>query len=612
MSGFVGWKLAGGGPVDATGIERGWPRGTTSTVRDLAPGQGLVFNRTREPIFHCARPDGWAVVCGWPRWRDSALSAIAAEADPAAAALAAFERHGAQLTDKIGGSFSLAVVDRKTAAVFLAVDRFCTRPLAFCSVRGGIVFGSTVEGVRRHARVAASVDSQAVYDYFFFHVVPSPRTIYREIAKLEPAEAIVHSPSGVTRRQHWNPPLWSKGTAKPTADLRSAIPTVLAKAVRDCAPDAGYGAYLSGGLDSSAVAGFLSRAREAPTPAYCVGFDQAGYDEMDYARIAAKRFGLALREIYVTPSDIVEVFEKIASLYDEPFGNSSAAPAYLCARRAAADGIKSLLAGDGGDEIFGGNDRYVRQAIFEHYWKLPTWARKSVLEPLLARSAWPDRLPLVRKAASYVRQASVPMPNRTQTYNLLCRLGPSAIFEPEFLAAVDQAGPFESLARCYSAARTDSLLGKMLYMDWKFTLADNDLPKVRTTAEFADVAVQYPMLDDEVVDLSIRIPDDEKIVGTTLRKFYKDALADFLPQEIIAKKKHGFGLPFGEWLNSFAPLRSVIFDSLSTLRTKHVVRKEFLDSLMNEQRLEHAAYYGGSIWIFAMFSRWLTEHRVDV
>lgn len=609
MSSFIGWRLAAPQTFASGRIEEGWPSGRTSRA-NLPANQGLIWNETREPISTHLEADAWAVVDGSPRWLELDLAEIARQRGHGAAAMRAWRTSGTSFVTKLRGSFALAVVDERTGTSLLAVDRFGSRPLAFAELRGGLVFASNVEALRRHAGVTASLDLQAVYDYFFFHVVPSPQTIYRGIAKLEPGQMLVNAAGRTELRSHWTPQFASAAAPKEVAELRLELLERLKTAVERCAPRPGFGSYLSGGLDSSAVSGLLAQALRTASPAYCVGFEEVGYDEMGYARIAARHFGLDLREIYATPDDVADVFAKVAVRFDEPFGNSSAIPAYLCARRAADDGVHDLMGGDGGDEVFGGNERYVKQRVFDHYWRIPRVLRSGLLEPLFKSSRWADELPVMRKVASYVKQASMPMPDRTQSYNLLQRTPAAAIFAPEFLASIDVDHPFALLRTRYRAAETPSPLSKQLYMDWKFTLADNDLRKVTGSAQLADVAVHYPMLDDDLVDLSLRVPDAEKIVGDNLRAFYKAALADFLPAEIIAKKKHGFGLPFGEWLNKSAALRTAIFDSLESLKTKRIVREDFLDDLTRRHREEHAAYYGVSIWVFAMFARWLDEHGI--
>jgi asparagine synthase (glutamine-hydrolysing) len=207
-----------------------------------------------------------------------------------------------------------------------------------------------------------------------------------------------------------------------------------------------------------------------------------------------------------------------------------------------------------------------------------------------------------------VRQAREPLPDRLERWNYFTRTAAAEILTPEFLAKVDTRAPLELLRSVYRRAPDASPLNRMLMLDWKQTLADNDLRKVNRTAALAGVDVEYPFLDPAVVELSTRVPSRLKIRGLTLRAFYKDAMRDFLPREILRKSKHGFGLPFGLWLRDHAPLRELVFDSLATLRRRGIVRGSYLDGLRDQHAQEHAAYYGEFIWILAVLELWLQRY----
>jgi len=473
------------------------------------------------------------------------------------------------------------------------------------------VFGSSAESVRRHPAVQARVSPQAIYDYVYFHMIPSPRTIYLGIEKLERASLLVFD-AGAVSTQRWWTPRFDEHAGTSLETLAGELQSTLRNAVSNCSPDAQTASFLSGGLDSSTVCGYHRELSGHPTAAYTIGFGAEGYDEMRYARIAARHFGLDLREHYVTPDDIAGSMRDIARAYDEPFGNSSAVPTLACARRAHADGIRIMLAGDGGDEIFAGNDRYARQTLFEHYWRLPHAVRAAVIEPLvlgLPVSSW---TPPTRKLRSYVTQARVPMPARLETYNFIHRMTPQALFEPAFLARVDTGQPPAMLDVSYGEAPAQTLVNRMMYLDWKITLADNDLRKVGRMCELAGIDVRYPMLDDALIDLSLRVPAGLKLKGRALRWFYKQALRDFLPREIIEKTKHGFGLPFGVWLASSPPLQSLVYGSLDALKQRAILKPAFIEQLLASQRDEHAAYYGDLVWVLSMLELWLSEHGVGV
>jgi asparagine synthase (glutamine-hydrolysing) len=382
---------------------------------------------------------------------------------------------------------------------------------------------------------------------------------------------------------------------------------VLRSSVRKAAEGQEVGAFLSGGTDSSTIAGILSEINSRPARTYSIGFEATGYDEMEYARIAAQHFSTEHHEYYVTPDDIVEAIPQIAAIFDQPFGNSSAIPTFYCALQAKADGVTKLLGGDGGDELFGGNVRYAKEYIFSLYEYLPPALRKQIVEPLVFGIPGGVNLPVISKARSYIEQATVPMPARTETYNLLGRYGHKEVFTSEFLADVDPGQPIELLNETYYQTHALSLINRMLSLDLKFTLADNDLPKVVKSCELAGVEVAFPFLDDEIVAYSAQLEPKLKLKGTKLRYFFKEALRGFLPNEIITKQKHGFGLPFGVWLQDHKPLQILATDSLRDLKSRNIIRADFIDKLLSQHLDEHADYHGTMVWVLMMLEQWYKQ-----
>jgi asparagine synthase (glutamine-hydrolysing) len=327
---------------------------------------------------------------------------------------------------------------------------------------------------------------------------------------------------------------------------------------------------------------------------------------MQYARIAAKRFGTEHHEYYVTPDDLVRSIPAVAAHYDQPFGNSSVLPAYYCAKMAHDDGVTRLLAGDGGDELFGGNARYAKQRVFGWYEGVPAPLRRGLLEPVLERTPI-GRLPLARKGRSYVEQAKVPLPDRMQQYNLLLRLGLDNVFTPDFLAQVDEADALRQQQAVWQQVQGASALNRMLAYDWRYTLAEADLPKVRGSTQLAGVAVGFPFLEQALVDFSLALPTGYKLKGLKLRWFFKEALRGFLPDEILTKKKQGFGLPFGVWATRHEGLRTFATDALQSLRARGIVQPAFIDALLKEHLPTHPGYYGEMVWILMMLEAWITR-----
>jgi asparagine synthase (glutamine-hydrolysing) len=544
-----------------------------------------------------------AVITGRPRFDSPELDSL-----PAASALIAlWRRHGRDAPKHIHGTFALAVLDRREKSVFLALDRIGAEKLAFASGAAGIVFASQADMVAAHPAVGSELDAQGLFNYLYFYQVPSPGSIFKGVEKLLPAQWAYWKHGETSRGFYWA----LRYRDEPRGDFAeqaARFHALLRESVARAKGDDDVAAFLSGGTDSSTVSGVLKELTgQAQT--YSIGFDASGFDEMEYARIAARRFGLDMREYYLKPEDIVSAIPVIANHYDEPFANESAVPTYFCARLAAADGHKVMLAGDGGDEIFGGNARYAKQKVFEAYHLLPGLLRTGLIEPL-ANLPGLSALPPVSKARSYIRQANIPLPERMESYNYIYRQPLADMFMPDFLARVDSHQPGALLKEVYERADSDSYINRMLHLDIKFTLADADLRKVTGMTEAAGIDVRYPLLDDAMMDFSGEVPPDWKVKGQYLRWFFKTALKGFLPDEIINKSKHGFGLPFGLWAKEHAPLRERVEDRLSDLKRRRILQPGYVDHVRNEHMTGHATYFGKMIWNMMILEEWLGAKRL--
>ena len=493
----------------------------------------------------------------------------------------------------------------------LQVDRFATRSRSWCQSGRDIQVADRADQLTDSPNSGApALDPQALYDYLYFHVIPSPRTVWKGVKRLPPAHTAAIQGDRVALAPHWIPDFALAQTpANRSASfdaLKSEFRALLQQAVAAQLDQSKPACFLSGGTDSSTVAGMIGEAAGRPAATYSIGFDAEGYDEMAYARIAAKRFGTEHHEYYVTPDDLVRAIPLVAAHYDQPFGNSSAVPAYYCAKMAQEDGATKILAGDGGDELFGGNTRYAKERLFGHYESLPAPARG--LLNLVFDNDLVAGLPLLKKGSNYVRHARVPLPDRMQTHNLLEHLGVERVLTPDFMAQVDPTDPLRQQRQVWAQARNADSLNRQLAFDWRYTLAENDLPKVVGTTSLAGIAVGFPMLDERLMDFSMRLPADYKLRGNQLRWFFKEALRGFLPDEILVKKKQGFGLPFGVWAVRHAPLKALAVDSLGSLATRNLVRPEFIRALIGEHLPSQPHYYGEMVWILMMLEQWLQSH----
>lgn len=539
------------------------------------------------------------LVSGTPRFSTEALNSLASAEGIAAAWRRLIVAQGISGLDGVSGDFSVGYADENGRG-FLAVDRFSIHSLCYRIVNSELRFAARADEL---ADANTPIDPQAIFDYLYFHVIPSPRTIFKGIYRLPPGHCAVFENGSLTVSPYWIPEF--SEPAKPSfADLREEFRGLLRDSVGRQLDGSKPACFLSGGTDSSTVAGMIGLACGKAAASYSIGFEAEGYDEMEYARVAARHFGTEHHEYYVTPDDLVRSIPQVAQYYDQPFGNSSALPAYYCARMAREDGVSKILAGDGGDELFGGNTRYAKQKVFGYYDSVPQVLRSAVLEPLLLKTPL-GRMPLARKGASYIEQAKVPLPDRTQTYNLIYRLGLNEVFAQDFLEGVDLQSPIVQQRTVWHMVSGASQTNRELAFDWRYTLAECDLPKVVGTTSLAGLAVGFPMLDRQLVDFSMRLPTDYKLKGLNLRWFFKEALRGFLPDEIIVKKKQGFGLPFGVWTAKNQALKSLAEDSVRGLVDRGILKADFVDALFSRYLYEHPGYYGEMIWISMMLEQWL-------
>jgi asparagine synthase (glutamine-hydrolysing) len=573
----------------------------------------------REGLGLCLRPgqldNGFAVldsihvaIDGQFRWRDKSLSDLAASRGHGAALVEAYRKFDVALFDKISGLFTLAIIDTEHNRSLVATDRMGNYPVYYSEPPGGgAVFGTRSKAVLAHPSVSPAINHQGVFNYFYFFMSPAPQTIYQDQKKLLAAQYLLIENGRPTTHFYWKMPYRDVAREnvnelhqKTFDQLKSAV----ARAVEGENVD-NVASFLSGGLDSTTVTGLLGDVTNRPAKCFTIGFHEEGYDETAYALISSNHFDAEHHAEYMTPDDMFDAFPKIAACYDEPFGNSSAAAGYFCAMRAKNSGIDVLLAGDGGDELFAGNDRYLSQRIFEHYNNAPSFLTKGLLKPAVFGFPFGDQIGLISKARNYIRLAEMGLPDRLQSWNWMERFPLSNAFKDDYLSSVDPALPFELIREPFFRADTDSDLQRMMHHDLQITLADNDLPKVNRTCELAGIRVKFPFLDDDLVTHSAQVPAELLMAGNDLRHYYKQAFKSYLPPETLSKAKHGFGLPFGNWAHSHEPTRELLRDSLNAFKSRGYMKPSFIDRVIDANQATDDPGEGFALFDIVMFELWL-------
>lgn len=513
------------------------------------------------------------------------------------------------------GSFGLALWDSRNQRVIAGTDHFGTRPVYYCNTNGRVAISPRLDGCVEATGLSREIEPNSIYFYLNHSFIPAPFTVFKNVRRLEPGHVLVWTDGRLIVQRYWDMSYdeeKSMSEAAAAASLRSSLADAVRFAVdnRNCRSDE-LGAFLSGGTDSSTLVGLLNQTDAKPIKSFSVGFEEQAYNEIHYARVAARHFKSEAHEYYVRPDEALSALDPISAAYDEPFGNSSAIPTFFCLKTARQAGVKVMFAGDGGDELFGGNERYITEKVFALYQQIPRPFR-SVID--FSSGAIPAFYPW-RKVKSYVRKANQPAIERFFAYQLYFRDHADEYLTAEFNETIAGEFPLELPKQHYSRAGDVAALNRLLYVDLKLAIADNDLFKVNRMAEVHGIQVFYPYLDPQVGTASGKIPAALKIKGWSKRYIFKKAFEKFLPDEILRKKKHGFGLPTGDWLRKHAGFRDLARALLLDARSlqRGYFKRPALERLLRLHDGESSSYYGSYIWNLMMLELWHRKHvdKVD-
>ena len=513
------------------------------------------------------------------------------------------------------GRFAYVLWDAPTARVVACVDLFRTLALHYFQRAGVTVVANDLRLLLASGLVPGALCHRSLYHYLNVAYVPAPHSLIEDVFKI-PAGQCLEGRAGSATLHRYRSIDYPEDLAGDVATRASAlraqiVDTVTAYRPPDGGVASGWGTFLSGGTDSSSIAGILTKGRVRELSSFSIGFAERGYDELNYVRIAAQRFGLDSHHRLVDEAAAVEAIPQIAVAFDEPFGNSSAIPTLYCARMAADAGVHTLIAGDGGDEIFGGNERYRKDAIYSRYHRAPH-ALKWTMRQVAASLPFVDSR-LANRIRNFVYRGGLPNPDRFYTDDAFASEHFDSLLTPEFAAQVERDSTLalqrEIYARANVAPTPASELNRLLYLDLSLTIADGDVVKVVKASNMAGVNVVFPYLDRTLVEFTGRLPAYDKVRGLRKRYLFKRAMAGILPAQILHKKKQGFGLPAGVWLRSPGRLRELVHDVLFSSRAaaRGLFKTAFVRSLI--ERHHHGAWdYSNEIYLLLMLELWMREH----
>ncbi len=521
-----------------------------------------------------------------------------------------YELEGPGFVSRLRGAFSIALWDRARQRLLLAVDHFGIKRLYYRASPQGVAFASRASALTDGPLGPTRVDPAAVYQYLNFACVPAPDSPFADVRRLPPGHTLVVDKGQLELDVYWDMAYPEQRSRRPEAAslMYERTQEAVAHTLRGLPPKE-CGAFLSGGTDSSTVLGLMTRLTGERINAFSIGFQEERYNELSYAELAARHFSAAHYTRIITPDEALDLLPRLVAAYDEPFGNSSALGTFFCAQLARQCGVSRLLAGDGGDEIFGGNEAYRVDGIFARYHRIPAVLRRGLLEPALL--GLPERLRgILGRGQRYIRRANIPNPRRAYSYGFFFAQNARDLLAPDFLAAVDPEAPWRTIEGHYGRAHAVSELNRLLYLDLKIAIGDNDLLKVTRTVELAGLGVRFPLLDLSLVEFTGTLPARFKVNGLEKRHLFKRAFSSLLPAETLAKRKHGFGVPVSQWLKTHPGFRGLARETLLSQRAleRGYFKRGAIEDLFLRHEQDTTPFYGDILWTILMLELWHRRH----
>jgi len=474
----------------------------------------------------------------------------------------AYESYGPACVEYFNGMFAFVIWDERGQRLFMARDRLGIKPLYYFWQPGHpLIFGSELKSIIAHPNVPRRLNLTALDHLLTLEYIPAPYTIFENIYKLPAGYHLTYQDGDISVRQYWEIP------HRPTPpDLESCIEELIPlieDAVRlRLVSDVPLGAFLSGGIDSSTIVAFMSRAMDRPVQTFSIGFEEASYNELPQARAVAAHFKTDHHDEILRP-DIAGLAEQLVGHLDEPLGDFSIFPTYLVSKL-ARNFVKVVLSGDGGDEIFGGYDTYVAQQVAQLYRYVPGPLRQQTLPAIL------DRIPpqatkkgLINKAKRFVEGAALPENlQHTRWMMFMSDQAKQALYQPDFAFALDGQNASATLLNHFKRGQQfpEPLLQQQ-FVDIKTYLAENILTKVDRMSMAASLEARVPLLDHRIVEFAVNLPAGLKLQGNRTKVILREAMKSRLPDLVIHKPKQGFSIPLKQWMNG--PLAPLMKDLLS-------------------------------------------------
>ena len=565
------------------------------SIIDLAGGSQPIFNEDRSiltvfngEIYNFQELRTYLESCGHT-FRSSSDTEVIVHL---------YEQLGNDFVTKLRGMFAIALYDKRRDKLLLVRDRFGKKPLHYALKNGVLYFGSEIKSILAADPTLAEPSASALMHFFYFGYVPDPHTAFMGIRKLPPAHWLEFTKGNISSKQYWDLPQFASLSISERECL-SRMEAVLTEAVRlRMISDVPLGALLSGGVDSSLVVALMAKVSPVPIKTFTISFGEQDFNESKYAAEVARRFGTDHHDLRIE-ADLWDTFEKLSTILDEPFADSSVVPTYHVSRL-ARQYVTVVLSGDGGDELFAGYDRYRVQRNRSRFDVIPTAGRV-----LYLNSIYP-RLPLLARNRKLTYNIAIGQRDRylDSVSFISSRQGELGILSPEFIESAAGSHPEALLGSYFDNAPAADLVSRMQYCDIKTYMTGDVLTKVDRMSMAASLEVRSPLLDHVFAELAAQIPVKLKLQKASSKLVLKQ-LAEKLgvPRSVLYRKKQGFALPLVHWM------RSRLRDRISAILTDPLTfqrgyfRPQAVERVLYEH-FQHKRDHSHLIWQMLALELW--------
>ncbi len=521
----------------------------------------------------------------------------------------AYEEYDCRFLDRLNGMFGLAVWDQARGRLLLARDRLGIKPLYYYFDGRQLVFGSELKAILRAPQVDRSIDLAALNNFLTFEYIPSPRSIFQKVRKLEPGHYLVWEGGEPVVRPYWQLSVRPRRRTEAGEELRELIRNAVRLRLISDVP---LGAFLSGGIDSTIVVAQMAQLIDEPVKTFSIGFRESSYNELNYARAVAQRYATDHREEIIEP-DVLGLTEQLVAQFDEPFGDFSIFPTFLVSRMARQH-VTVALTGDGGDELFGGYDTYLAHRFdrrFYHWW--PRCIKDNIIAPLAARlTPREEKKGLVNVFKRFIQGTQLPPDLAHVRWMIfLTEADRRQLLSPEVRSQLGRQDPYDFIRRHARAVPRADAVNRSGYVDVKSYLTDDILVKVDRMSMAVSLEARVPFLDHRLVEFAFSLPPEDKIRGFGTKHLLKKSMADLLPEAVRGRSKQGFSIPIKNWIRG--PLRPMMTDLLAADRLR---RRGFFDAArvadLMDRHLRGVENYSHQLWALMVFESWYDTYMDPV